>query len=46
MHTFGGRRFVGAVATNVKNGCDKAQPSEAMSKILMGYLRDATDHNL
>jgi hypothetical protein len=30
MHTFGGRRFVGAVESGLKNGCGKAQPSEAM----------------
>ena len=34
MHTVGGRRFVGAVKSALKNGCDKAQPSEAMTNAL------------
>jgi hypothetical protein len=31
MHAFGGRRFVGAAESTLKNGCDEAQPSEAMA---------------
>jgi hypothetical protein len=31
MHPSGGRRFVGAKKFALKNGCDKAQPSEAMA---------------
>ncbi len=31
MHILGGCRFVAAVAGALKNGCDKAQPSEAMT---------------
>jgi hypothetical protein len=34
MHTFGGRRFVGAEKSALQNGCDKAQPSEAMANFL------------
>jgi hypothetical protein len=34
MHPFGGRRFVGAVKSALKNGCDKAQPSERMTNLL------------
>jgi hypothetical protein len=31
MHPFEARRFVGAGKSPVKHGCDKAQPSEAMT---------------